>query len=367
MSSLKNLSKAKGSKILILSVDIDDDLSRAGLSAPIVGYNDVLKALLIFGKRKPEDSDVNAILKALSLYDELSGQGHDVDIAVLAGHPSSSLRASLRIREDLIKLKDSLGFNSIVLVSDGASDEKILPVLQSIADVIGVERVVVEQSRGIEETFLLLSRYIRKAVNELPYSKIFLGVPGALLLIIAIVSLLNLGRYINEIVFLFLGSVLIIKGFGLTSRMMDLWRNRPILFITYLFGGITYFIAFLTISYTLYVVGITTSSFIFLVDSTRALLILGTVAIVSGKLIYKIIIGLEETLWKDVMPLIPFIFIIVILQKISDNVKKLEPTASFDQIVSVVVSPDILILIGISIIVSVIVTFMFLVIEKETK
>ena len=367
MSSLKSLRRAEGSKILILSVDIDDDLSKAGLSAPIVGYNDVLKTLLIFGKRKPEDSDVNAILKALSLYDELSSQGYDVDIAILAGHPSSSLRASLRIRDDLIKLKDSLGFNNIVLVSDGASDEKILPVLQSIADVISVERVIVEQSRGIEETFLLLSRYIKKAVNELPYSKIFLGVPGALLLVIAIASLLNLGRYINEIVFLFLGSILIIKGFGLPSRMLDLWKNSPVLFIAYLLGGMTYFIVFLTISYTLYVVGLTTSSFIFLVDSTKALLILGTMAIVSGRLIYKIIIGLEETLWKDVMPLIPFIFIIVILQKISDNVKKLEPIASFDQIVSSAISPDVLTLIGVSIAVSMIVAFVFLVLEKESK
>lgn len=367
MSSLKNLDRNKELRILILSVDIDDDISKAGLSAPVVGYDDVLKTLLIFGKKKPEDSDVNAILKALSLYDELFGQGYDVDIAILAGHPSSSLKASIRIRDDLIKLKKKLGFNSVILVSDGASDEKILPVLQSITNVIGVERVIVEQSRGIEETFLLLSRYIKKAVNELPYSKIFLGIPGTLLLVVAIVSLLNLSKYINEILFLFIGGVLIIKGFGLTSKMMDLWRNSPVLFIAYLLGGIMYFIAFLTISYTLYVIGLSTSSFIFLVDSTRALLILGTMAIVSGRLIYKIIEGLEEALWKDVLPLIPFIFIIVLLQKISDNVKKLEPMVSFDQIVSSIVSPDILILIGTSIIVSIIVAFIFLALEKETK
>ncbi len=367
MSSLKNLEKAKGSKILILSVDIDDDLSRAGVKAPIVGYDNVLKALIVFGKRKPEDSDVNAILKALSLYDELFSQGYDVDVAVLAGDQTSSLRASLRIRDDLVKLKESLGFNSIVLVSDGASDEKILPVLQSIADVVGVERVIVEQSRGIEETFLLLSRYIKKAVNELPYSKIFLGVPGALLIVIAISSLLNLGRYINEIVFLFLGSILIIKGFGVPSKMTSLWRNSPVLFLAYLLGGIMYLIAFLTISYTLYTIGLTPDSFIFMVDSTRSLLILGTIAIVSGRLIHKMLTGLEESLWKDVMPLIPFVFIIVILQKISDNVKKLPQTASFDQLVSSIVSPEILTLIGISIVVSMIVTLLFLVLERESR
>ncbi len=365
MTSLKKLRKVEDKSILILSVDIDDDLGKAGIKAPIVGYANVLKALLEFGKKRPEDSDVNGIFKALSLYDELKASGYNVEVAVLAGHPSSSLKASLRVKSDLEKLCSEKGFRNIVLVSDGASDEQIIPVIQGVANIIGVERVIVEQSKGIEETFLLLSRYVKKAVNELPYSKVFLGIPGALLVIVALINLLKLTMYINEVVFLFLGGILIIKGFGLTSRAIEVWRKSPILFLSYLLGFAIYLVAFLTISYTIYIYGLTPSSFVFIVDSTKALLILGTLAIVSGRLIYKMIYGLEEMLWKESLLLIPFIFVVVILQKISDKVKTIGPTESFNTLISEVLTPDLVTLVGLSIVVSIVTAFIFIVLERE--
>ncbi len=353
----------KGSKTLILVVDIDDDLGRMGVKTPIVGYREVVKSLIDFGMKKPEDSDVNAIFKALSIYRELKKLGYNVEIAVLSGDESSSLKANLRIKNDLSRLKKEIGFNDIVLVSDGVSDERILPVIQSIGDVVGVERVIVEQSRGVEETFILLGRYIKKAVNELPYSKIFLGIPGVILITIALASFLKLTMYLNELVLTIIGLALVIKGFGVIGRAIGLWRKSPILFTTVFMGVVSYIATAVVVGATIYA-GLTVSSFTVMIDVSQALIIFGTLSIISGRLIYKLSSGLATTIWKDVIPLIPLVFVVTILQRVSYMARTIK-TDSIEEILKLFSTTEIITLIGLAVAVTIITTIVFMAIEHR--
>ncbi|MEM1921730.1 MAG: DUF373 family protein, partial [Desulfurococcaceae archaeon] len=159
MNSLKN----KSSKILVLTVDLDDDLGRIGISTPIIGIENVLNTAIHLGINDPNNPDLNAIFQAIKIYNDFKNNGRDVEIAIVTGKYGDTSFSAIKVYEELERLRNSIGFEYIYFVSDGAYDEQIIPVLQSVSRVIGVNRVIVTQSRGIEETYLLIGRYLKKA------------------------------------------------------------------------------------------------------------------------------------------------------------------------------------------------------------
>ena len=69
---------------LILNIDRDDDFGRkAKLKSPIIGINENKHAAQTFGEADPEDSDLNAIYYAISLFKRLNQEGKNVEIATL--------------------------------------------------------------------------------------------------------------------------------------------------------------------------------------------------------------------------------------------------------------------------------------------
>ena len=72
--------------------------------------------------------------------------------------------------------------SGIVLISDGAEDELIIPILQTLKPIVSVRRVVVKHSQSVEENYMVLGRYLRMLVFEPRYSKWAIGVPGVILL-----------------------------------------------------------------------------------------------------------------------------------------------------------------------------------------
>ncbi|MCD6313153.1 MAG: DUF373 family protein, partial [Thaumarchaeota archaeon] len=74
-------------KLLILVVDRDNDVGRkTGISTPIVGFEENLKAAQALLLADPEEADANAIFGALKIYRELSEKlGDDVEVATVAG------------------------------------------------------------------------------------------------------------------------------------------------------------------------------------------------------------------------------------------------------------------------------------------
>ncbi len=224
--------------LLILAVDRDDDLGSAGIKTPIVGRDRVLEAALRYALARPEDSDVNVLFAALRLYDELSSRGRRVEVAVVSGHPIDTIEADLNIRRQVEQVVEDTGATGIILVSDGAEDELVIPVIQRIAPIYSVKRVIVEQHRGVEETYILIGRYLKKAVEEPRFARLFLGVPGMVLVAFSLLSLLGLFWHALLVGLLITGIAMVIRGFGLEDTMVEFFSKSPLMLAIYLIATI---------------------------------------------------------------------------------------------------------------------------------
>jgi putative membrane protein len=121
-------------------------------------------------------------------------------------------------------LLTSFSASEVILVTDGYSDEAVLPVVQSRVPVSSVRRVVVKHSESIEETAALFSRYLRTIVDNPRYSRIALGLPGLLILILGILSIFGLVQYYVILFVLVLSVVLLVKGFGVDRMAKDFYK-----------------------------------------------------------------------------------------------------------------------------------------------
>ena len=65
----------KTSKTLIICIDRDDDIGRAGVKTPIVGRDACIQAAMKLAISGPEEADANAIFGAVRQYDELLSKG----------------------------------------------------------------------------------------------------------------------------------------------------------------------------------------------------------------------------------------------------------------------------------------------------
>jgi len=215
-------------KVLILAVDYDDDISRAGVETPVLGYTGLLDAALKFGTVFPDDSDLNVLFHALHLYNQLKSEGYDPEISLVSGSSESHVESGRRIGEQLRQLLEKVGTKDVILVLDSVEDEFVIPIVQSQANIVAVERVVVEQLRGVEETYVLLGKYIRKAIEDPKYSKVFFGLPGFLILVYVLISASPYASYAWEITLGVLGAVMIVRGFHIPELVMKRWYSSSV-------------------------------------------------------------------------------------------------------------------------------------------
>ncbi len=201
-----------GNRTLILCVDRDDDIGfKAGIQSPVTGRDECLDAATLLGLKDPEDSDVNAIFQGVKLYDELREKGEDVRIAVIAGNHYNYIDGDRKIAEDLRKVVWEMEVTECILVTDGAEDEFILPVIQSRVSVSSVQRVIVNQMPNLEGTYYI----IKKILDDPKYAKSILMPIGLVMLIFAIGSLLGSTEVAVFIVVGVLGIYLLFKGLGI--------------------------------------------------------------------------------------------------------------------------------------------------------
>ncbi|MGC8569439.1 MAG: DUF373 family protein [Nitrososphaeria archaeon] len=235
-------------KTLVLVVDRDNDVGvKAGIITPVVGRDSVLKAANQVLLADPEEADGNAMMGAIKVYDQLKAEGEDVEIALVAGSEENGVKADTRIRNQVASLKEKLKFEEVILVSDGVEDEEVLPIIYGFSTVRSLVRVVVKHSKNIEESYIVLGKYLRMALYDSRYSKYFLGVPGILLLAYALLYLSPIRAYAGYLLSLILGLALIVRGFNLDNAVGQM-RRSPNFLIKFLsamsglliviFGGI---------------------------------------------------------------------------------------------------------------------------------
>ncbi|HSD59076.1 MAG TPA: DUF373 family protein, partial [Methanotrichaceae archaeon] len=145
--------------VLVLCIDRDNDLGRkADIESPVIGRSANIDAALRLATADPEDSDINTIFGGIKVLDELLASGQKAEIASLAGDVKIGLTSDGKLTAQLEDLIERLKPAGVVVVSDGAEDEAILPIIQSRVKVNGVRRVLVKQSPNLESTYYLLKQ-----------------------------------------------------------------------------------------------------------------------------------------------------------------------------------------------------------------
>jgi putative membrane protein len=149
-------------RILVLNVDRDDDFGqKAGLNSPFIGRQENLEASIALGIKDPEDSDTNTLLAAIGMYDEMVKKGMDAEVATICGDMKVGYESDLVLATQLENVLEVIKPDRVVLVSDGAEDEYIFPMVASRVKVDSVRRVFVKQAPTVEGTYYILTKMLQ--------------------------------------------------------------------------------------------------------------------------------------------------------------------------------------------------------------
>ncbi|WP_331236265.1 DUF373 family protein [Natronorarus salvus] len=199
---------------LVVCLDRSGEIAaRAGLSAPIVGWEAVRSLVVDVGLADPEDAGVNCLLEALRISRELSDEGEETLVALVSGSGDSVVSADRAVAAQIDSLLSENEIESAVVVIDSAETERLVPIVESRVRVDSVDRVVVRQARDIESTYYFLKQFL--ADEELRRTTLVpLGI--ALLVLPAIVTYTSLVVGIAAITAA-MGLFLLYKGLGVDT------------------------------------------------------------------------------------------------------------------------------------------------------
>lgn len=225
-------------RTLVLCVDRDDDLGeKAKVTSPVIGRKNNLKALIALGIEDPEDSDANVIFMGLKLLKKYRDMGREVELATICGDKMVGMQSDANLIRQFYAVLDQVAPDTVVLVSDGAEDEVILPLISQRIQIEHIARVVVKQQQNLESTYYIIMEAFK---NPKIGKKII--VPLAVILIVwgILMMIGQTGFAIGGLVIL-LSSFLMVKALNIENQisrifddMQDAMRTRRYL----LFGGV---------------------------------------------------------------------------------------------------------------------------------
>jgi putative membrane protein len=224
--------------LLILCVDLDDDLGRkTGIKTPVIGRQAVEGAALALAIEDPTDSDGNVMFQGLQLYEKTLPDS--VEIAVVTGSARGDMAAGRKIGEEIEEVLNRMFSGEkvrTVVVTDGAQDESIMPIIRSRVEISGVYRVVIRQSEGLESAYYTAKQFISDPETRgtllLPLGILLLIYPMSIIFenVAGSSSILGMGATI-------MGVYVLYKGLGLRDSIRktvenakrDLYAGRVVL------------------------------------------------------------------------------------------------------------------------------------------
>ena len=219
--------EAKHKRTLVLCVDRDGDLAaKTEIRTPLIGRDANLNAAVALALRDPEEPDANAMFEAIRVHDRLQEEGNPeevLEIATISGSELGGVGADRKIVSELNELLSAFPAGEVILITDGFSDEAILPLVESRVRVSSVRRIVIKHSERIEETAALFSKYLRMIWENPRYSKLALGLPGLLLVLAAVLSTQHLLEFFGIALVLVVGIIFLVKGFGVDKQVRILY------------------------------------------------------------------------------------------------------------------------------------------------
>lgn len=227
--------------VLVLCVDRDDDLGRkTGIDGPVIGKTKCLEAAVALATADPADTDANTMFEAIKTADAMAAT-----VAVVTGHEKVGVHSDRLIGMQLDKLLKKGEFEGVVLVTDGAEDEHVLPLLQSRTKILSIKKVIVKQAERLENAYYTAVDFFKKTMKDKELARLFLALPGVVLLIVAFFGTAA-WRFMLGIV----GVYLLVKGLhleaGLEGFIEDFKTSFKLMrfsFLTYILSVILFFLA----------------------------------------------------------------------------------------------------------------------------
>ncbi len=228
----KDVSQSTSNKLLVICIDRDNDVGeKAGIVTPVIGRDACIEAAQRLALEDPEDADSNSIFAAIKTYEDLISKGYQAEVITVAGVKRKGVQADEKILEETKKVLENFPANGAVIVSDGEDDESVVPVIQNILPVISVQRVVMKVSRSVEYSYAVFGKYLKMIAYDSKYSKFFLGVPGILLLIGGIATVVGYTTEITAVLVSILGGSLLIRAFDIDKAWSHMVKPTPMGFV----------------------------------------------------------------------------------------------------------------------------------------
>ncbi|MDG6922353.1 MAG: DUF373 family protein [Nitrososphaerota archaeon] len=260
MSSSIDGEESKKSKTLIICIDRDDDIGRAGVKTPIVGRDACLEAATKLALSDPEEADANAIFAAVRLCDDLRSKEESCEVITVSGLYDRGVMGDRKIRAQVVDVLKIYPADGAVLVSDRVEGEELVPTLQSLLPIISLKKIVIKHSASLEESYVVFGRYLRMLFFDSRYSKYSLGIPGVIFIALAIISKFYPASVLLLLA-IFVGIIFLIRGFDIDRRVETIGKLSPT----------GYLRLFLAIASTLIIiVGFVTGASIFFPSSTSS-------------------------------------------------------------------------------------------------
>ncbi len=228
----KDVKASTASKLLVICVDRDDDVGeKTGIQTPVVGRNACIEAAQRLALEDPEDADSNSIFAAIKTFEDLISKGYEAEVVTVPGEKNRGVKADEKIASEIRSVLQKFSANGAVIVSDGEDDESVIPVIQNILPVISVQRVVMKVSRTVEYSYAVFGKYLKMIAYDSKYSKFFLGVPGILLLIGGIATVVGYTAEIFAVLVSILGGAFLIRAFDIDRAWSNWTKPTPSGFI----------------------------------------------------------------------------------------------------------------------------------------
>jgi putative membrane protein len=230
-------------KKIVICIDRDDDIGRKlKVEGPILGIEENLKVAEKLAIQDPEDTDVNAIYGAVKIANELNAE-----IATLTGDIEVGVTSDTKISEQLDEIIEKFKPEGVILVTDGAEDEEILPLIQSRIKIDSKRTIIVRQSQELEKAYFTITHFIQEISEDPNLARLVFGIPGLIFILIALGGALGIITQSLLAILFLIGVYLVIKGLGYEeeffSRISEFLRSLSIERISTL----TYFLALITL------------------------------------------------------------------------------------------------------------------------
>ncbi|GGM71283.1 hypothetical protein GCM10007108_06750 [Thermogymnomonas acidicola] len=221
---------------LIVNIDRDNDFGeKAGIKGPVVGYSECYNAAVKLITTDPEDSDANALFGAIKHYEELRERGEDVEICLITGDQDVGETSDTELGRQIDDVLSRGNYDDMILVSDGAEDDYIVPVLVSRRKIRYVKHIIVRHNQNIESLYYYIVKALKdkKVVNKfiIPLGIVFLtyGVVSLAFILYELVSarITTIDPSIGAITFvtIVLGGYLLERGFEVGAKVNGLFHS----------------------------------------------------------------------------------------------------------------------------------------------